>query len=99
MEMIQEMIRPELLVLIPVLYFIGMGLKKSATFANRYIPLLLGLTGMVLALLYLAATQPVENSQEIAALLFGGITQGVLCAGCSVYVNQLIKQHGKGDAA
>lgn len=92
MEAIQNMIRPELLVLVPVLYFLGMGLKKSEAFQDKHIPLFLGLAGIILSLIYLVAAAPVHTGQEIATLIFGGITQGVLCAGCSVYVNQIIKQ-------
>lgn len=99
MEAIKDMIRPELLVLIPVLYFVGVGMKKSASVPDKYIPLLLGAAGIILALAYLLATMPVATGQEIAMLVFVGITQGVLCAGCSVYVNQLIKQSGKDGAA
>ena len=29
--------------------------------------------------------------------VFTGITQGVLCAGATVYVNQIVKQAGKKD--
>lgn len=45
METMKELIRPELLVLIPVLYFTGMGLKKSASVLDKHIPLLLGGAG------------------------------------------------------
>ena len=40
METMKELIRPELLVLIPVLYFTGMGLKKSVSVLDKHIPLL-----------------------------------------------------------
>lgn len=99
MEAIKELIRPELLVLIPVLYFIGVALKKSASISDKYIPLLLGATGIVLATVYLVSVTPFSSGSEIAALIFAGITQGVLCAGCSVYFNQIAKQTRKDDAA
>ena len=89
MEAIKEFIRPELLVLIPVLYFIGTGLKQSVLVPDNYIPLLLGAAGIILSTLYTAAASQAEN---VLMMIFVGITQGILCAGCSVYVNQLIKQ-------
>ena len=98
MEAIKEMIRPEMLVLIPVLYFVGAGLKRSASIPDKHIPLLLGATGIILALVYLVATSPIQEGTDIAMLIFAGITQGILCAGCSVYVNQVAKQAGKDDA-
>lgn len=96
MEAIKELIHPELLVLIPVLYFIGLALKKS-TVPDKFIPLLLGLSGIVLAVIYMAATTPVRGAQDVFNLIFAGITQGILCAGCSVYANQLVKQSKKDD--
>ena len=97
MEGIEELIRPELLVLIPVLYFLELGLKKLAAFEDRWIPLALGAVGIVLALVYLIATQPVSTGQEIAMLLFAGITQGILCAGCSLFAEKLITRSKKDD--
>lgn len=97
MEGIEELIRPELLVLIPVLYFLALGLKKAAAFDDRRIPMALGVAGIVLALVYLFATQPVSNGQEIAMLLFAGITQGILCAGCSLFAEKLVYRSKKDD--
>lgn len=97
MEAIKELIRPELLVLIPVLYFIGVGFKKSASVADKYIPLLLGLFGIVLATIYILSTTPPSNVSDFLQTFFGGVTQGILCAGVSVYVNQLAKQISKNE--
>lgn len=92
MEMnIMEFIKPELLLLVPVLYFIGMALKKFANL-DKWIPLLLGAVGVALSFVYVMATSDAGNMWMAA---FVAITQGVLCAGCSVYVNQIIKQAGK----
>lgn len=81
-----EYIKPELLVLVPVLYFIGEFIKKSKI-DDKYIPLILGGAGVVLALVY------VIGSAGVSALnIFAGITQGILCAGAAVYGDQIIKQ-------
>lgn len=97
MDAVKDLIRPELMVLIPVLYFFGMGIKKSASIADKYIPMLLGLVGIVLATIYVMATTPLSDASSFMLALFGGITQGILCAGLSVYVNQIVKQSGKDD--
>ena len=94
-EMLKEFIRPELLVLIPVLYFIGMGLKQAQTFADKYIPLALGGFGVALAALWVVATSTIASPQDGALAVFTAIVQGVLVAGCAVYVNQLKKQAQK----
>lgn len=93
MENVLQYIKPELLVLIPVLYFVGVALKQSQAVKNNKIPLILGGVGVVLASVYVLSAG-VENP---AAAVFMGITQGILCAGCSVYVNQIYKQGGKGE--
>lgn len=94
-EMLKEFIRPELLVLIPVLYFIGKGLKKAQTFADKYIPLALGGFGVALAALWVVATSTIASPQDGALSVFTAIVQGVLVAGASVYIDQLIKQAKK----
>lgn len=97
MDAIKELIRPELLVLIPVLYFIGTGLKNSSTVSDKHIPIVLGVAGILLSMIYLVSQTALTGVTEFMQVLFVGITQGVLCAGTSVYVNQIIKQSGKDD--
>lgn len=87
----QEFIKPELLILIPVLYLIGVGIKKSKI-SDKHIPWILGLAGIILSVVYLFATEDVIGSKALASAIFTAITQGILCAGASVYVNQIIKQ-------
>ena len=94
MQEIMNYIKPELLVLIPVLYFVGIGIKKSAM-SDKYIPLLLGGIGIVLSALWVLATSSVAGGKDVALAVFTAITQGVLAAGASVYVDQLIKQSNK----
>ncbi len=90
----QEYIRTELLVLIPVLYILGIGLKRSKI-PNKFIPLILGCIAIVLSALWVFATEYLENGQELLIALFTAITQGILIAGASVYLNQLIVQSKK----
>lgn len=92
----QQYIKPELLILIPVLYLIGMGIKQTAI-SNKHIPWILGVCGIALSSIYLLASEPIIGSQAVATALFTAITQGVLCAGASVYVNQIIKQTKEED--
>lgn len=94
MEQLYEFIKPELLVLIPVLYFIGTGIAKSDT-PNKYIPFLLMGVGIVLSGLWVGATCPIGTGQDIALALFTAIVQGVLVAGASVLVNETMKQAKK----
>lgn len=90
----EEFIKPELLILIPVLNVIGLILKDS-NFKNKLIPLTLGCTAILLAGVYVFATESVQDAQEVATALFTAVTQGILIAGASVYFNQLVKQAKK----
>ena len=85
-----ELIRPEMLTLIPVLYLIGVALKRAEVSENKYIPLGLGLLGALLGAAWLLVFRDAEYN-ILQSLLMGAV-QGILCAGCSVYANQLYKQ-------
>ena len=91
-DMIKDFIKPELLVLIPVLYIVGHGFKKTSLIKDKFIPLLLGSISILLAGLYTFATSDVNGIKEITMAIFTAITQGVLIAGASVYANQIYKQ-------
>ena len=93
---LMEYIKPELLVLIPVLYLIGTAIKNSQI-ANKFIPLILGGVAIVLCALWIFATSAMVGASDVVMAIFTAITQGVLIAGASVYVNQIIKQTGKDE--
>lgn len=95
MEQIINYVKPELVIVAVVLYFIGMGLKKAQTIKDKYIPLILGAGGILLCAIYVIATSPLGTVQEIAMAVFTAIVQGILVAGLSTYVNQVIKQVNK----
>ena len=93
---VMQYVKPELLILIPVLYFIGIGLKK-VELPNKFIPMLLGVAGILLSVLYIFSTSDISSLKDITGLIFASFTQGILTAGCSVYINQLIKQYNKSE--
>lgn len=90
-------VKPELIVVAIVLYFVGMGLKKAEAVADKYIPLILGGVGIVLCAVWVLATGPLSTGQDIAMAVFTAIVQGILVAGLSTYVNQIIKQINKAE--
>lgn len=89
-----DYIKTELLILIPVLYFIGIGLKKSKL-PDKWIPVSLGTVAVVLSSVWVIATCDISCIKEGASALFTAVTQGVLIAGTSVYANQLYVQANK----
>ena len=92
----EEFIKPELLILIPVLYVVGIGLKKSKL-SDTLIPLVLGGIAIILSAAWVIATSDISTLKDVAYALFISVTQGILSAGASVYVNQLYVQSKKKD--
>lgn len=89
MEELFSFVKADYTIIIAVLYFIGVILRKLKAFPNCYIPLCITLVGIILAGLSSASRLP--DYVNLAALAFDSIAQGVLCAGMSVYVNEFIK--------
>lgn len=88
-------VKPELLVVAIVLYFVGMALKSSQVIKDKYIPLILGVSGIFISAVYVFGGVTVQTGQDVLMAVFTAVTQGILVAGLSTYVNQLIKQLGK----
>lgn len=85
-----EFIKPELLIVAAVLYVLGLMIKQTEKIKDKYIPIILGVVGVVLSLVYVIATEGL-----VLMGIFTAVTQGILVAGVAVYVNQLIKQAGE----
>lgn len=92
----KEFIKPELLILIPVLYVVGIGLKKSKL-SDKLIPVVLGVTSIILSAAWVIATSDISTTKDVAYAIFVSVTQGVLSAGASVYINQLYVQSQKNN--
>lgn len=74
---------------------VKIGLKQTQVVKDKYIPMILGIGGIFLCAIWVLATSPLGNGQEIAMAVFTAIVQGILMAGLSTYVNQMIKQTNK----
>ncbi len=90
----QDYIKTELLILVPVLYFLGTGLKKSKL-PDKWIPVVLGVSAVALSAIWVIATANISGLKEAASAIFTAVTQGILVAGASVYTNQLYVQAKK----
>lgn len=90
--MLESYIDPGLLVLVPVLYIIGIGLKKMQRFNSAYLPIILGLFGIFLSAMYLFIDLQVNNIKDVIEYIFNSLVQGILAAGASVYFNQVKRQ-------
>lgn len=97
MDQIMNYVKPELIVVAIVLYFLGMALKQAQSVKDKYIPLLLGGVSIILCAIWVLATSEIGNGQQVAMAIFTAITQGILVAGLSTYANQIKKQVHKDE--
>lgn len=95
MDHLIEYIDPELIVVTVMLYFTGSAMKKSHLIKDKYIPLIFGIVGIMVCAVWVIAAYPLNTGPEIASAAFTAVVQGVLSAGLSNYVNQIIKQGNK----
>ena len=97
MEQLANYVKPELIVVAIALYFVGMALKQAQAVKDKYIPLILGVVSIVICAIYVFATCTCSSGQDIAMAIFTAVTQGILIAGLSTYVNQIVKQTNKDE--
>lgn len=97
MDQIMEYVKPELVIVAVALYILGMFLKQTTMVLDKYIPVILGIVGIVLCAIWVFATTSVSSPQDIALAIFTAVIQGILVAGASTYVNQIVKQSGKDE--
>ena len=95
MEQITNYVKPELIVVAIALYFVGMALKQAQAIKDKYIQLILGGISILICAMYVFATSTCSTPQDIVMAIFTTITQGILVAGLSTYVNQIVKQLNK----
>ncbi len=91
-EVIKEYVKPELLIVAIVLFFVGKGIKKSEVIKDKYIPIILGIIGVVISAIYVVATSEIAGYQSILMMIFTAIVQGIILAGLAVYANENITQ-------
>ena len=90
----EEYVKPELLILIPVLYIIGVALKKSIL-SDKWIPIVLGVISITLCFIWISTHNTISSLAKFGIVFFTSVTQGVLLVGASVYANQVYKQMSK----
>ena len=71
--------------------------SNSKLIKDKFIPVILGIISVVLALLWVLTTCEIESWQTVLTAIFTAATQGVIAAGTSVYCDQLVKQAEKDD--
>lgn len=84
---ITSLIDPGCTIVAVACYFLGVMLKATPKVSDWLIPYLLTAFAILLCCILEFTTK-----DEVGMNIFNGIIQGFLCAGMSVYVNQLYKQ-------
>ena len=92
-----DYIQPEFIILVIACGIIGAFLKQSRV-RDELIPVCLFIFGILVAATYLLATIAITSAQDVFMIIFVAITQGTVCAGASIGVNQLVKQTSKYEA-
>ena len=98
MDYIINYINPELIVLVPVLYVLGLMIKDGIAIPNTAIPAVLGGVGVLLAVAWCMATVQPVGLWAIVLTLVTAVMQGILCAGAAVYIDQVGKQSAQAKA-
>lgn len=92
---ILDYIKPELIPVALACYVLGAALKSTTIVKDKLIPFLLGAFSLVVCAVYVCATSSFSAPQDVLLGIFTAVVQGILLAGASTYVNQLVKQGGK----
>lgn len=95
MEELFDYVKPELLIVTVALYFLGNNIKKSKIIKDKYIPLILGVIGIIICATYVFATCECTSDQSIEMAVYTSVTQGMVVAGISTYLNPLMKRSNK----
>lgn len=65
-----EYIKPELLILLPKLYVIGITVKKTTLITDHLILFIVGTEGILLSIIYVLATSDLGSPQAVAIAIF-----------------------------
>ena len=89
-------VKPELFVLIPVLWMMGMIIKKTKPSSKDKIPLILLVVGIGLTTLWLLGSQLyITNGYDWFNIIFMALVQGTLTAGGAVLAHEVSKHRNK----
>jgi len=95
-EMIQEFIDPQLLILVPMLWGIGLAVKRSSI-KNKFIPLVLLVCSCAVTMLHLTSVNMILDSMALASCIFAGITQGSVIWLCAWLTYEKVLKEKEGN--
>lgn len=96
MQTLLTYVRPELIILVPVLMLIGKAIKNSKLIRDEAIPFILGVVSIFITAIYILAVTDIQGGwQHILSCIFDIIVQGILVAGTATWSHQCYKQGSK----
>lgn len=91
---IQELIKAELLLLIPFCWVVGMFIKNTEQVKDKLIPTILWITGIVFSFLYLHFM--IAGDYTLPQTIIASVVNGTFIAGVAVFGSQQVKQLQRG---
>ena len=88
---VTDYIKPELIIVAVALYFLDMGIRKTGLVKEKFIPLIIGVSGVVICALYVFATCQCAGAADVAMAAFTSVTQVLVVSGVSIFAKQIIK--------
>lgn len=89
---ILDYIYPELTIVVVLLWVLGKMIKGTERIKDKYIPLILGGVGVLVATAYVIGSNDLSGGKAWLNAVLSGVVQGVLCAGLAVYGNEIVSQ-------
>jgi hypothetical protein len=89
-EVISELIKPELFLLVPFCWVLGLFLKNTEKFQDKRIPSVLWGIGVLFSFLYLQFM--IEGDYELPQRIIAAFVDGTFIAGLAVFGSQQVKQ-------
>ena len=74
-----DYVKPELLIVTAVLYFFGIALKQAEFIKDKYIPITLGATGIIICGIWVTSTAHFAGAQDVLTAVFASVTQYCCC--------------------
>lgn len=93
LDIFNQYARSELMVLVPVLFFLNKLIGQSKI-NNQYIPFICMGASVLLCGFHIFGYTPVANFGQVMMALFATLTQGVLYAGATMFLNLVVSAVG-----
>lgn len=92
-SVLRELIKPELLILVPFCWVVGKFIRQGKMFENKIIPSILWSIGVIFSFLYLMFM--VKSDYDLVQTIISSIVNGSFISAIAVFGNEQLKQFKK----